>query len=84
MSVEQEPQERILRWESPQRYYAARVQQDLLGDWILSCAWGGLHNQNGNTASLPLPSREAANAAVDVVHERRTRHKYQLVSDRRI
>ena len=75
--------ERILRWESPQRYYAARIEQDLLGDWLLSCAWGGLHNQNGNSASFPLPAPEFADAYVQQVHERRVRHKYRLVEDRR-
>jgi hypothetical protein len=76
------PVERILRWESPQRYYAARVRQDLLGDWMISCAWGALNNENGNTQSLPLPTFEAANAAVNIVYERRIKHKYNLVSDR--
>jgi hypothetical protein len=73
---------RILRWESSQRYYAARVHQDLFGAWLLSCAWGGLSNHNGNMASVPLPTQDAANAAVEIVNERRTKHKYKLVSDR--
>lgn len=78
------PKERILRWESPQRYYAARVEQDLLGDWLISCAWGGLGNNNGAMQSMPLPSRDAANAAVDMVHERRIKHHYTLVEDRTV
>lgn len=78
--------ERILRWESPQsqRYYAARVQQDLLGDWILACAWGGLHNGNGNMQSLPIPDKKMADAFVQAVHDRRVKHHYQLVSDRTV
>lgn len=76
------PVERILRWESPQRYYAARVRQDLLGDWMISCAWGGLSNESGNIRSLPVATFEAGNAAVNMVYERRIKDKYHLISDR--
>ncbi len=28
------------RWERDSRYYELRVQQDLLGDWLLTRVWG--------------------------------------------
>lgn len=34
-----------VRWESPSRYYEAVLQRDLLGDWVLSTANGGLRNR---------------------------------------
>ena len=36
-----------VRWESPSRYYEAVLQRDLLGDWVLSTANGGLRNRLG-------------------------------------
>jgi len=74
--------ERILRWESAQRYFAARVRQDLLGDWVVSCAWGGLGRSEGNMQQIPMHSMEAANAAVAMVGQKRERGSYRLVVDR--
>lgn len=75
--------ERVLRWESPQRYYAARVQKDLLGDVVVAMAWGGLHNNNGDSASVVVRDQAEAEATIDDLHKRRTAHRYQLVTDRR-
>lgn len=36
---------REIRWESKRRYYTARLSQDLLGDWVIERAWGGLFNR---------------------------------------
>lgn len=73
--------ERVLRWESAQRYYAARVHQDLLGDWILDIAYGGLYNQLGHVETVLLASAGAADGLIADIHSRRTKHRYNLVVD---
>jgi predicted DNA-binding WGR domain protein len=69
------------RWQSPakRRYYAARVQRDLLGDLILMCAWGGIGNRLGGTSTRPLASMEEARAALAALAEQRRRHRYVRV-----
>jgi hypothetical protein len=47
------------RWESPIRYYAARVYQDIFGDWVLSCARGGRRNNLGAMVTKPVGTAEA-------------------------
>lgn len=74
--------DRILRWESPQRYYAARVHTDLLGDLVIERAWGGLHNRKGKLTQEFMPTPEAAEAAIADIAARRTAHNYSLVFDR--
>ena len=65
---------REIRWESKRRYYTARLSQDLLGDWVIERAWGGLFNQNGNTTQEVAGSyREAVTAMVRLNKERRAR-----------
>ena len=71
-----------LRWESASRYYEAALLQDLLGDWVLSTARGGLRNRLGALRHLALPSMEAAIKEVTRLHKLRLRRGYQLVSKR--
>lgn len=71
-----------LRWESASRYYEAALLQDLLGDWVLSTARGGLRNRLGAIRHLALPSRDAAVKALASLHKLRLRRGYQLVSKR--
>ena len=73
---------REIRWESKRRYYTARLSQDLLGDWVIERAWGGLFNQMGNTAQDVASSyREAVTAMVRINKERRAR-RYGIVQSR--
>ncbi len=74
-------QERILRWESTQRYYTARLHTDLLGDLVLDRAWGGRHNNVGHTDTIAVMTVEAAEAELADIAARRTAHKYNLVLD---
>jgi hypothetical protein len=71
-----------IRWESPSRYYEAVLQQDLLGDWVLSTANGGLRNRLGALRHLALPSRDAAVKALASLHKLRLRRGYHLVASR--
>ena len=71
-----------VRWESPSRYYEAVLQRDLLGDWVLSTANGGLRNRLGALRHLALPSREAAVKELASLHKLRLRRGYRLVASR--
>ena len=65
-----------VRWESPSRYYEAVLQRDLLGDWVLSTANGGLRNRLGALRHLALPSRDAAVKELASLHKLRLRRGY--------
>lgn len=71
-----------VRWESPSRYYEAVLQRDLLGDWVLSTANGGLRNRLGALRHLALPSRDAAVKELASLHKLRLRRGYRLVASR--
>ena len=66
-----------LRWESASRYYEAVLQQDLLGDWVLSTARGGLSNRLGGLRHQAFPSKEAAAKELRRLHKRRVRRGYK-------
>lgn len=73
--------ERVLRWETTSRYYAARLCQDLLGDWVLERSWGGLYNNLGGAETTVVVTEQAGDSAISALHTRRTAHHYKLVSD---
>lgn len=75
--------ERVLRWETPYRYYAARLHRDLLGDWILECAWGGKQNNLGGSDTTALACEADGHKAITDLHIRRLAHRYDLVEDSR-
>ena len=68
-----------IRWESATRYYEAVLQQDLLGDWVLSTSRGGLRNRLGALRHLALPSKDAVVKEVASLHKLRLRRGYRLV-----
>ena len=69
-----------VRWESPNRYYGAVLQTDLLGDWVLSTTWGGLRNRLGALKHTALPSKEAGVKEIEILHKLRLRRGYRLVA----
>lgn len=75
---------RLLRWESSKGYFTARLHMDLLGDWIVECVWGARGSGAGKTATLPVNDQAQADAVIEMVHSRRLRHAYRLVSDRHL
>ncbi len=68
-----------IRWQSPTRYYVAVFQQDLLGDWVLTKAHGGLQNRLGTLKNFALPSIEAAKQELLRLHKLRLKRGYRLV-----
>jgi hypothetical protein len=72
---------RQLRWETDSRYYVARAYQDLLGDWIVEKAWGGLTNKLGNGKQEIVSSFDAAVSALTRIRKERSARHYWLVND---
>lgn len=71
-----------IRWENKHRYYAARVYQDLLGDWVVASSWGGLGNNLGNGKQQVVPSyHDAVGTLVQINKQRHARH-YGIVASR--
>lgn len=71
-----------IRWETERRYYAAKLYQDLLGDWVVERAWGGLHNNIGNGAQEIVPAYSDAVAAMARIHKERRARRYGIVASR--
>ncbi len=62
------------RWESPHRYFVAKVHADIFGEWVISVARGGRRNNLGAPFTKPVESIEAGERAlerIDVVRRRR-------------
>lgn len=70
-----------MRWETDTRYMQAHLQQDLLGDWVLLIANGGLNSRRGRLRTVVLASRAAAEPYLAALHKRRIQHGYRLVDD---
>lgn len=69
-----------LRWETDSRYYAARIYPDLLGDWVVERAWGGLKNNLGNVMQEVVPNYSAAMGKLTTLLAERNARNYVLVS----
>jgi len=67
------------RWESPHRYYVAKVHEDIFGDWVISVARGGRRNNLGATFTTPLDSKEAGDRVVERIDQIRRRRGYVRV-----
>lgn len=66
-----------IRWESATRYYEAILQQDLLGDWVLSTAHGGLRNRLGALRHQAFSSQAAAVKRLTELDKRRLKRGYK-------
>lgn len=75
-------EERVLRWETSSRYYAARLRQDLLSDWVLERSWGGRYNNIGGADTITVITKKAGEEALAALHKRRTSRHYELVADK--
>ncbi len=69
------------RWENTHnnRYYAARTQKDLFGDWAVIVCWG---KKNTNLGRLKSVFCETENKAFDYLKKldsTRIRHGYALI-----
>ena len=68
-------------WENPenQRYYCASVEQDIFGQWVLLCTWGGQTRASGRYKGVLLDDRDAGLRLLEQVAAQRQRRHYQPV-----
>jgi hypothetical protein len=59
------------------RYYEAHLDRDLLGDWALRTAWGGLGSRRGGTYNTGVASYEDGIEQIDAIARRRARRGYE-------
>jgi predicted DNA-binding WGR domain protein len=64
------------RWETATRYYAVVLQQDLLGDWVLTVARGGKRNRLGAVKHKMVSSRVAGELEIEKLDRRRRARGY--------
>jgi len=60
------------------RYYRMDVQPNLFGEWCLMRDWGRIGSSGGQTRSLPFPTPQAAEAALDRQRMTKERRGYRL------
>lgn len=70
-----------VRWETANRYYVARAYEDLLGDWIVEKAWGGLTNNLGNGQQEIVTTMAAAEKALARIHNERKARHYRVMGE---
>ena len=70
------------RWEhiGKQRYYKVILSRDLLGDWIVTKAWGHLHNASGRIVHLPFSSYKDALENIQKISKTRKQRGYHLLT----
>lgn len=64
-------------FETDTRYYEIRLQQDLLGDWIIQRSWGGLKNRLHGAKQQAYPSKELAEEQLALLLKQRRKKQYQ-------
>lgn len=71
------------RWENPEkaRYYQADLVVDLLGDWVVVTAWGGLDSRLGQVRRTWVTSEEEGRRRLLEIEKRRRQRHYRAVSD---
>jgi hypothetical protein len=69
------------RWENleKQRYYIAYINQDLWGNWLVSCSWGGKNRAGGRVNHLMGSSYRDAIDCLALIHKKRLKHGYTAV-----
>lgn len=64
------------RFESPSRYYVARLDPDLFDGWVLTIAWGGKFNERGQVRRIAVPDQAAGFARLESLRARRRARGY--------
>lgn len=68
----------LMRWETPDRFYQAGVELDLLGDWIVLQQWGGKHSGLGSQLVVCVETEAEGLKRLASVARQRERRGYQL------
>ncbi|OUR99214.1 hypothetical protein A9Q81_11610 [Gammaproteobacteria bacterium 42_54_T18] len=71
-----------IRWENKgtNRYYEARIEQDLFGNFVVKRVWGGIGKSSGGANATPIHDKKEATAVVTSISERRKKRGYEQVS----
>lgn len=72
-------QDKSYRYESARRYYTARLIMDLLGDYVVDVAAGGLFNQLGRIRTWRVNTLEEGLARLDAIAVKRASRHYHPV-----
>lgn len=78
MSVEQGAKQRIWKWKSDNRYYIAKIQPDLFGEWSLFKEWGSLRNRAGRVVFHTYGQYGEALTEVEIINNKRQKRGYRL------
>ena len=72
----------MLRWinDMTNRYYQAELTQDLLGEWTVVTAWGGLGSHRGGMRSTGVASYADGLAQLEAIGKRRHQRGYRRVA----
>lgn len=69
----------ISRWHTKDRWYAATIQNTLLGPVVMQ-AWGSRRDGLGNWKETPVDSLEQGQRLLDAIYRKRRQRRYVLVS----
>ena len=71
-------QPRFERWENPHngRYYVVYINQDLLGDWVVTRVWGSTNTTHGKIVHTPYLSYSAAIRVLKILKEKKLKRGY--------
>lgn len=68
-----------LLWQTPTRWYAAELTQDLLGDWVVWCYWGSRHSRQGGARCYLVADESTGRRQLQQIAVRRQRRRYVQV-----
>lgn len=70
-----------LQFDSPTKWYTAKLYQDLFGDWILTMSWGNKLTKLGNSKIKVLATMEDGLSELSKITKTRLNRAYTLVDD---
>jgi hypothetical protein len=68
-----------LFWQRGDRYYWCALRQNLFGEWVLLCKWGGRRTGKGGQRETLCADREEGYRLMQEVFKRRHRRGYVLI-----
>jgi predicted DNA-binding WGR domain protein len=70
----------VWKWKSDKRYYIARIQQNLFGEWSLFKEWGSLKSRAGRSVFQTYGRYDEAVTEVGLINDRRETRGYRLIN----
>lgn len=66
----------VQRWYTSTRYYRVEISQDLFGNWLCRCQWGGRGNRRGNNKTIVAGTYSDALTYLKGIGKRRQQRGY--------